>query len=391
MARGRTSPARVPFQTFFIARVKLLGMMTYGLRAAAAGALVALLATGCNGGGSSAPHFGTGTAFVGILSTLHTQTTIGSTVDPGPGAGAGDQNPYGLAFAPVSAGKLTAGDLVVCNFNDAANVQGNGTTIVVLHPTPGAAPTRVAQSPSLKGCDALTLDGNDAIYTADFVADDAPIFAPNGTPASANANAAWSGPFGAIFSSTAGPFGSASVFESNATSGTVTRMNVQGGAVTSVTTIATGFTPNTGVPGGIAGPSGLTYDPNSDQLYVVDGGANRLVAFSHASSIPANGIVVGTTGFTGPSAANARIVSTSSAINAPVSAALLANGDVVVGNTGDNNLLEFTPSGFFVGSRNVDSGNAGAIFGIVATGTTPANQKIYFNDDNTNTVVLLSQ
>jgi hypothetical protein len=365
-------------------------MTTHVLRAAA-GALLVTLAAGCNSGGASAPHLGTGNAIVPILSNLHTQTTIGSTVDPGPGTGAGDQNPYGLAIAPVSAGKITAGDLVVCNFNDAANVQGNGTTIVVLHPTPGSTPVRVAQGPSLKGCNALTLDGGDAIYTADFVASDAPIFAPTGALASANAHAAWSGPFGAIFSPTAGPFGTASVFESNATSGTVTRMDIAGGAVTSVETIATGFTPNTGVPGSIAGPSGLTYDPSSDQLYVVDGGANRLVAFIQASSIPANGIVVGTAGFTGPSAANARIVSANAAINAPVSAALLVNGDVVVGNTGNNNMLEFTPAGALVATKNVDSGATGAIFGIVATGTTPANQKIYFNDDNANAVVLISQ
>ncbi len=365
--------------------------MTTHVFRAAAGALVAMLATGCSGGGASAPHVNTGTAFPAILSSLHTQTTIGSTVDPGPGTGAGDQNPYGLAIAPVSAGKITAGDLVVCNFNDAANVQGNGTTIVVLHPTPGATPVRVAQSPSLKGCDALTLDGTDAIYTADFVANDAPIFAPTGALTSANGNAAWSGPFGAIFSPTASPIGSASVFESNATSGTVSRMDVVGGAVASVETIATGFTPNTGVPGSIAGPSGLTYDPSSDQLYVVDGGANRLVAFTHASSIPANGIVVGTAGFTGPSAANARIVSANAAFNAPVSAALLVNGDVIVGNTGNNNMLEFTPAGVLAATKNVDSGNPGAIFGIVATGTTPANQKIYFDDDNANAVVLISQ
>ena len=362
-------------------------MIPHALRAVV-GALVAVLAAGCNSGAATAPHL---TPTGPILPTLHTQTTIGSTVDPGPGAGAGDQNPYGLAIAPVTAGKITAGDLVVCNFNDAANVQGNGTTIVVLHPTPGATPAHVAQSASLKGCDALTMDGNDAIYTADFVANDAPIFAPAGVLASANANAAWSGPFGAIFSPTAGPFGSASVFESNATSGTVSRMDLRSGAVVGVETIATGFKPNTGVPGSILGASGLTYNVNSDQLYVVDGGMNRLVAFTQASMIPANGIVVSANGFSGPSAANARIVSANPAINAPISAALLVNGDVVVGNTGDNNMLEFTPSGALVATKNVDSGNPGAIFGIVATGTSASDQKIYFNDDNTNTVVLISQ
>jgi len=353
----------------------------------ATAALAMLTAAACHGAATMPP-----TKAAPILPTLHTQSTIGSTLDPGPGTGTGDENPYGLAIAPITAGKLTAGDLVVCNFNDSANVQGNGTTIVALHPTAGATPTRIVQGPSLMGCDALTLDANDAIYTADFVANDAPIFSPAGTLVSADANTAFAGPFGAISSATSGPFGSASVFESNATTGTVVRMDLKNGAVASSETIVTGFTPNTGVPGSLLGPSGLTYDPSGDQLYVVDGGTNRLVAFSGASSLPAGGIVVTATGFSGPSAASARVVSANAAINAPVSAALLVNGDVLVGNTGDNNLLEFTPAGALVATHNIDpTGATGAIFGIVAAGTTAANQKIYVNDDNTNTVIVLSQ
>src|SRR5579863_2514622 len=87
------------------------------------------------------------TAVIGAL----TITTIGSTVD----RINGDQNPYGLAIAPASAGMLTAGDLVICNFNDSANVQGNGTTIEILHPVPGSMPTRLVQDKNLKGCAAV--------------------------------------------------------------------------------------------------------------------------------------------------------------------------------------------------------------------------------------------
>ena len=47
------------------------------------------------------------------------------------------------------------------------------------------------------------------------------------------------------------------------------------------------------------------------------------------------------------------------------------------------------PAAGVVATKNVDTGAAGALFGIVVTGTL-ANPKIYFNDDNTNTVVLLS-
>jgi NHL repeat len=383
---GSRLPASWRLQTFRISAPYAAAAVTSRLLCAAAA--FALTAAGCGGANSVPPKV----AVTPILPTLHTQTTIGSTVDPGPGTGTGDQNPYGLAIAPITAGKLTAGDLVACNFNDAANVQGNGTTIVALHPIAGATPTRIAQAASLQGCDALTLDANDNIYTADFVANDAPIFGPSGTLVSANANPAFSGPFGAIYSPTAGAYGSASVFESNATSGTVVRLDLKNGAVATSETIATGFTPNTGVPGSLLGPSGLAYDPNGDRLYVVDGGASRLVVFTGASSIPAGGIVVTSSGFTGPSAANASVVTANPAFKAPISAALLVNGDVVVGNTGDNNLLEFTRGGALVGMKNIDpTGATGAIFGIVASGTTAANQKIYVNDDNTNAVIVLSQ
>ncbi|HEV2037970.1 MAG TPA: hypothetical protein VGQ96_05120, partial [Candidatus Eremiobacteraceae bacterium] len=58
-----------------------------------------------------------------VLKLLDDTQTIGSAVDPSNG----DQNPYGLDVAKANAGKLSAGDLVVCNFNDSANVQGKGT------------------------------------------------------------------------------------------------------------------------------------------------------------------------------------------------------------------------------------------------------------------------
>ena len=90
-------------------------------------------------GGSSVSAEG-GSSSTGIIGSL-TITTIGSTVDPMNG----DQNPYGLAIAPDTMGLLTAGDLVICNFNDSANVQGNGTTIEILNPAPGSTPTRMVQ------------------------------------------------------------------------------------------------------------------------------------------------------------------------------------------------------------------------------------------------------
>jgi hypothetical protein len=51
--------------------------------------------------------------------------------------GNGDVNPYGVAFVPPgfpAGGLLKPGDIVVSNFNDMANVQGTGTTIVDVAP-----------------------------------------------------------------------------------------------------------------------------------------------------------------------------------------------------------------------------------------------------------------
>ena len=45
----------------------------------------------------------------------------------------GDVNPHGVAFVPENfpaGGKLNPGDLLVSNFNDNANIQGTGTTII---------------------------------------------------------------------------------------------------------------------------------------------------------------------------------------------------------------------------------------------------------------------
>ncbi len=64
-----------------------------------------------------------------FLGRLGSGSKIASTVPA-----QGDVNPYGLAVVPATAGRLTAGDILVSNFNDKANVQGTGTTIVQVSP-----------------------------------------------------------------------------------------------------------------------------------------------------------------------------------------------------------------------------------------------------------------
>ena len=68
-----------------------------------------------------------------------------------------------------------------------------------------------------------------------------------------------------------------------------------------------------------------------------------------------------------------------------------SNGDVLTVNAGDGNLVETTPSGQQVATITLDStGNppgAGTLFGIAIT---PSGRGLYFVDDGSNTLKLLS-
>jgi hypothetical protein len=46
----------------------------------------------------------------------------------------GDVNPYGVAVVPTTTGSLVKGYVLVSNFNNSANQQGTGTTIVQISP-----------------------------------------------------------------------------------------------------------------------------------------------------------------------------------------------------------------------------------------------------------------
>jgi hypothetical protein len=337
---------------------------------------------------------------------------VGSTVDPING----DQNPYGLVVAPATAGLITKGDLVVCNFNDGpTNTQGKGTTIIGLHPAAGSKPYRIAQSANLQGCNALTMLPDDSISASGWTSNMNPLVGASGV-------------VGAPFSDTfAGPWGEgfvaatamqpAAVYVSNApggatnAGGTIDRISLDVDAQTSFTEIVTGICSG-GAPGAIFGPAGLTYDPASDTLYVVATSSASVIAIAGVSSIPKDGVVVngqcaGATvptpvpTFSGPSMASAKVIAHGAPFNTPLSAALLKNGDLLVANADigistpsstTNLLIEVSPAlpGGFVGQPlQVDTGTPGALFGLAATVDAQGNQVIFFNNDNNNAVMQL--
>jgi hypothetical protein len=367
-----------------------------------------------------APPAGTAIATVGLT---------GSTTDPTQG-----YNPYGLVVAPATAGLITKGDLVVCNFNAGGNTnQGSGMNIVGLHPLAGSTqstPYAIATSPNLLACNALTMLPDDSISAAAWSANKNPLVSATGAVGTPFASDVFNDPWGeAYVAATATQ--PAALYISNApdnnnvvsgpgtgpnptSPGTIDRITLDANNVqTSFTEIVTGFCSG-GAPGFIFGPSGLTYDPASDTLYVIDTASASVIALTGVSSIPKDGVVVNgqctaTTPtpkptFSGPSMASAKIILNGPPLKAPISAALLKNGDLVVGNADiiapnvappagatTNLLIEVSPvvPGGFVGQLQIDSGGSGAIFGIAATVNAAGNQIIYFNDDNNNAVMQL--
>jgi hypothetical protein len=369
--------------------------------------------TGSGGMGSGSTAMVT--VMPSVLSALSVAQiiAIGSTVDPINM----DANPYGLAVAPITAGLITQGDLLVCNFNDAGGTEGNGTTIVGLHPTAGSQPYRIAQSAWLQGCNAITPLADDSISAAGWSSAKNPLVSPAGVVSNPFTGSAISRPWGEAYVA-AGGSQPALLYISNAPAnastlqpnGAIDRITLTGDAQTSVVEIVTGFC-TVGVPGSIYAPSGLTYDSSSDTLYVIDTASNSVVAIANVSSVGADGVVVNgqcaanatpptpALSFSGPSAASARVVAQGSPLSTPLSAALLADGDLIVGNAdigatgpgpGVNLMIEVSPvlPGGFVGQPfQADTGAPGALFGIASVADAQGNQIIYFNDDNANAVM----
>ncbi|HEY1978146.1 MAG TPA: hypothetical protein VGG89_16460 [Candidatus Baltobacteraceae bacterium] len=378
------------------------------------------------GGGHAIPQapdqasalFGDAGGTASVLKTLKKHVAIGSTVDPDNG----DVNPYGLT--------IVGSTLYVCNFNNSANVQGMGTTIVTLSTKPGSAPQHFAGDSSLLGCSALSAskkqNGVYSIYSTGALAPAIDQYCATskcggvGKQLKSITNKL-SRPWGAAWAVSSGVYfyASKALFVSDATTGSIllaVSCAGGGGCTAPMTPIVTGFKVNHGQPGSILGPSGLVFDPKNcvkiganpacGTLYVVDGANNTVVAIHNVMNLrKPKSITVGKSGktFGGPEKSWASLVYSGSPLKGPISAAEFANGNLVVGNTtepaGTNSLIEIAkPACSAVPCKpstvldkvNVDKGAAGALFGL-AVGGTKKSPVLYFNDDNTNTVDALTK
>ncbi|HEY1655911.1 MAG TPA: hypothetical protein VGF86_12440 [Candidatus Tumulicola sp.] len=374
---------------------------------------LATLVSACNAAGTSqsVPPANVGPAGAGlvdaqpavdttsVLKTLTNQEVIGSTVDPTNG----DQNPHGLTYVnvkPYGGGPIAKGDIAVCNYNDSANVQGNGTTIEYMPGKPGSSPKTLVQNASLKGCASLISNAGDgfiaSFYAMDSGAKNVGVVSIKGKFNKSITNKAIVEPWNSTYMPTLGYPPGDGILLSDPSSGKLVRIDL--GTMkpkAPVYSVISGFPTNKGKPGSILGPSGVMYTTRNEQLYVVDGANNTVYSFIHAYDDlnQANSIVIGADGksFSGPRAKDAKVLYSGGQLKSPITASLLPNGNMVIGNTANNLLVEIASNGKVLATKKVDKGKAGAIFGIVAIGSSDSNTQIYFNDDNANNVQLLTK
>ncbi len=111
-----------------------IGIGSAAAVALAAGALTTAYASPWkHGNSSSASNVSFATKWSPNVATgTTTLKAVSSTVPSN-----GDVNPYGVAVVPRSMGNLVRGDVLVSNYNNKANLNGTGTSIVEINPNTG--------------------------------------------------------------------------------------------------------------------------------------------------------------------------------------------------------------------------------------------------------------
>lgn len=351
-----------------------------------------------------------------ILKSLKKISVLGSTVPAN-----GDVNPYGMAQVKTSVGKLTAGHILVSNFNNSNNAQGTGTTIVDMAPDGSQSLFAALDPAALPG----PCPGGLGLTTALVVLDEGWVIVgslptKNGMSATAKAGclivlnsvgSAVETVYGTLIN---GPWdmaafesgSEADLFVTNVLNGTVAAKGsvVEGGtvvrvtldlssnqlpAVQSLTVVASGFSERTDPAALVLGPTGVALNRSSCgqfdfvcfallRLYVADTLNNRItVIFDPLLRRSPAG-----TGAT---------FSSGGSLNGPLGLIVDEGSQHLLSVNGvDGFITEINAQGMQVAKRLLDDtggpppGN-GALFGLVFD---PAHG-VFFVDDASNTLNLL--
>ena len=368
-----------------------------------------------------------------VLPSLTTIKTVASTVPAN-----GDVNPYGMAQVKRTIGKLHAGHILISNFNNSGNFQGEGSTIVDVAPD-GTMSVFAALNPtSLPNPVSLTAGscpGGIGLTTALVVLKQGWVIV--GSLPTKDQGMTFTGSGCLIVLDSLGTaketfYGSlingpwdmtafdgdreASLFVTNVLNGTVSAGGavVHGGTVTrlnlnlqgpmpslqSITTIGSGFAERTDPAALVIGPTGVGLrascegdgddcahhegDRDGDHhdsslLYVADTLSSRVAVIDRA--------LTRTT-----SAGIGRTLSSGGSLNGPLGLVVTPSGTVLTVNSSDGLITEISPHGMQVARKQLDNTpvpgslpGAGTLFGLVFD---PA-AGVYFVDDGSNTLNLL--
>jgi hypothetical protein len=340
------------------------------------------------------------TPFVGPLNTI---STVASTIPEN-----GDVNPYGTAIVPVSRGDLHRGDVLVSNFNASSNLQGTGTTIVQVDPKTGTTTTFATIDPmELPGAcpggvgltTALSVLRNGWVFVGSLPTADGTsatvqsgcllVLDDHGTVRETITGHGINGPW----DMTAADYGDyAQLFVTNVLNGTVAAdgATVDKGTVVRLSlvfpphkvpkiilsnVIASGFGEHTDPAALVVGPTGVGLS-REGTLYVADSVGNRVTAIPDATTRHFD-------------AGTGRTVTFGQGLNTPLGLAVAPNGDILTVNAADGNLIETTPRGTQVATRQLDDSGmppgAGALFGLAVT-----HDEVFYVDDASNSLNVLS-
>jgi hypothetical protein len=346
------------------------------------------------------------------LETVHRHVTRTSTI-----ADNGDTNPYAVVVAPVSAGKIHEGDVLVDNFNNLSNLQGTGTTIIDFNPSTRKTTTFAKIPPHLPQCPggvgltaAMTM-----LKTGWVIVGSTP--STDGTTRTKGPGAllvldstgqlvaVWTGPnidgpWGNIATidrgNTAILFVSMSGFNvpgpeiRDASTGkpiivkqaTVLRieLSIPDGkppVITSQTVIADGLSQRADKDAFLIGPTGLALGTD-DTLYASDALANQIIAIPQASTRTT-------------SAGAGKTVTKDGLLKRPLAMITAPNGHLLICNGSNGQVVEFNPAtGKQICAQWIDADQAqqppgnGDLFGMAIT---PDGKGLYYVEDDMNSLV----
>jgi hypothetical protein len=313
-----------------------------------------------------------------FITSFHNVSRIASAV-PTSGPARGDQNPYGVALVPRTVGNLKRGDVLVSNFNDAANHQGTGSSVMEISPSGKAKVFAIVPQPTSTKAVGLT--------TALGVLPNGYVFvgslpAPGGTASAARAGAVTilnskgkvvetlkGGPINGPWDMTIVDRGTDAVlFVTNVLNGTVAAHGnvVNKGTVvriilrfpaghppkvTEEKVIATGFAEKTDPAALVIGPTGVGVGAPGT-LYVADSARNRIAMIPNAVNRTTVAQHGGTT------------LASGGALNDPLGLAIAPNNDVLTVNGADGNIVETSHAGARLATKTLVPNGAGDLFGL---------------------------